>query len=63
MVKGATGRTYANSEARTVDKEKDKDGVGVKGKDKMKDRKRMVRTERTEEVQIKQYQRKGKCGG
>ena len=63
MVKGATGRTYANSEARTVDKEKDKDGVGVKGKDKMKDRKRMGRTERTEEVQIKQYQRKGKCGG
>ena len=62
MVKGATGRTYANSEARTVDKEKDKDGVGVKGKDKMKDRKRMGRTERTE-VQIKQYQRKGKCGG
>ena len=60
MVKGATGRTYANSEARTVDKEKDKDGVGVKGKDKMKDRKRMGRTE---EVQIKQYQRKGKCGG
>ena len=62
MVKGATGRTYANSEARTVDKEKDKDGGGVKGKDKMKDRKRMGRTERTE-VQIKQYQRKGKCGG